>query len=158
LNPFGDRPRWGMAWRLDPPSPLEVHRGIRGEPPPEEGRRLLRLDRRESPRLLNEALRLLLEVCGRLTILFLLVLLDLGLGEERFGERELAEDRLSNLCCSSLDKTSIVDVLQQLEKLKRGFGDTMPNFRNNVGRVVLPGMARLGQILSISKVDLDGEN
>ena len=96
--------RGGMTWRLDPPSPLEVRRGIGGEPPPEEGPRLLRLDRRES-RLLNEALRLLLEVCGRLTSSFVLVL-DLGLGEESFVERELSED-LTNRC-SSLEKRTIV--------------------------------------------------
>ena len=67
LNPNED-PRGGMPWReedrrggmtkrLDPSSPLEAPRGIGGEPPPEECRRLLRLDCRES-RLLNEALRL----------------------------------------------------------------------------------------------------
>jgi hypothetical protein len=80
----------------------------RGEPPPEEGPpRLLRLDLGES-RLHNGALRLLLEVCSRFTSFFLL-LLDLGLGaEERFGERELSEDSLSNMC-SNLDKASIVE-------------------------------------------------
>jgi hypothetical protein len=98
--------RGGVTWQLDPPSPLEVRRGIGGEPPPEEGPRLLRLDRREF-RLLNEALRLLLEVCDRLTSSFVL-LLDLGLGEESFVERELSEDRLSNRC-SSLEKMTIVE-------------------------------------------------
>jgi hypothetical protein len=52
---------------------------------------------------------LLLDVCGRLASFFLL-LLDLELGEERFGEREPSEDRLFNLC-SSFDKTSIVESL-----------------------------------------------
>jgi hypothetical protein len=103
LNPIKD-PCGSMPWQLDPPSPLEVRRGIGGEPPPEEGPRLLRLDRRES-RLLNEALRLLLEVCGRLTSSFVL-LLDLGLGEESFVEKELSED-LTNRC-SSLEKRTIV--------------------------------------------------
>jgi hypothetical protein len=98
--------RGGMTWQLHPPSPLEVRRGIGGEPPPEEGPRLLRLDLRES-RLLNEALRLLLEVCGRLTSSFVLVL-DLGLGEESFVEKELSEDRLCNRC-SSLVKRTIVE-------------------------------------------------
>jgi hypothetical protein len=80
-----------------------VSRGIEGKLQLKEGPRLLRLDLGES-RMLNEALRLLLEVLfGRLTSF----LLDLRLGEG-FGERELSVDCLSNLC-SSLDKMSIVE-------------------------------------------------
>jgi hypothetical protein len=70
--------------------------------------------------MLNEALILLLKVCGRLASFFLL-LLDLGLGEERFGGRELSEqDCLSNLC-SSLDETSIAEwSLNPIEDLRGG--------------------------------------
>jgi hypothetical protein len=79
-----------------------------GQLSPEECRRLLRGGDSGESRLLNEAFRLLLlEGCGRLAGLFLL-LLDLELGEDWFGERELSEYRLSDLC-SSLDKTSIVE-------------------------------------------------
>jgi hypothetical protein len=47
LSPIEDRSR-GMMRRLDPPSPLEVRRGILGgEPPPGGGRLPLRRDRGE---------------------------------------------------------------------------------------------------------------